>query len=112
VAEDAQVVQLARVGDARDVEPQRFERIGALLVGLVALAVAPVVEGDHPVVLRQRVEMVGEVLLRTADAVDEEQSGRIRISHRDGCEGDAVVGGHPHRVNLRPSEQAMNEPVT
>jgi hypothetical protein len=56
---------------------------------------------DHPVVLRQRVEMVREVLFRASNAVQEEQSGSVRIAGRGGREAHSVVGRDPHHVNLR-----------
>jgi hypothetical protein len=44
--------------------------------------------------------------------VEEEQTRGLRIARRDGRETHAVVGRHPHRVNLRRPERQVNEPVT
>jgi hypothetical protein len=112
MAEDPQVVQVTGVDHARDVGRQAIQRVGAFVVGLVALAVPAVVEGDDAVSLRQHVEVMREVLLRTTDAVDEEQSRSRRIALRDRRQAHAVVGRHRHRVNLRPGERRVNKPVT
>ena len=59
---------------ASDVGREPVEGVGGRVVGGVALAVAPVVERDDPVVPgAKRLDVVGEVLLGAAEAVHEEQ---------------------------------------
>ena len=51
----------------------RSKRVRGEVVGLVALAVPPVVEHDHRVVTGQFGHVVGEVLLRSAESVHEHE---------------------------------------
>ena len=110
--EQPQVAQAGGVGHRDDVGREPVEGVGGGIVGGVALAVAAVVERDDPVVAGEPVEVVGEVLLRPADAVHQEQSGGVGRTGDDGRETHAVVGRDAHRTNLRPGERRVNEPVT
>ena len=102
-----------RGGDARGVGGHAVERVRGRVVGLVALAVPAVVEGDHPVPRRERVEVVGEVLLRAADAV---QRGAARAPPDRPVA--TVARPTPSSVVTRIAsiygrrEQPVNEPVT
>ena len=58
------------------------------------------IEGHHLVVLRQIVDLIGEVLLGTAEAVDQHER-RTPTGH-DGLERDPVIGHDLHQIPLRP----------
>ncbi len=112
VAEHPQVVEPGGVDDGLHVGGQPVEGVGVGVVGMVALAVAPVVEGDHPVVRREHLDVVGEVLFGTPDPVHQEQAGRLRGPGDEGRQAHSVVGRDAHRANLERTEQPVNEPVT
>jgi hypothetical protein len=98
VAEQAETLEPDRVGD---LEYVRFEAGEAVRVdgrGLVALAVAAMVERDDGVVAREQPDVVGEVLLGTAEPVHEQQ-GRPAALHEH-FQRRTVVGPYTH---VRPS---------
>ena len=112
MAQEAQVAQAGRFGDCQGVGGQSVEGVRGGIVGRIALAVAPMVERHHPVVTRQRVDVVVEVFLRATEAVDEQQTGSVRWPCDHRRQHHAVVDGDPHAPNLRPGERAANEAVT
>ena len=63
-------------------------------VGLVARAVTAVIEDDDGVIARQRRHVVGEVLLRAAETVHEQQA-RARARDLD-RQPDTVARRDPH----------------
>ena len=75
--EQVEAVEAEGVGDGEHVRGETVERVGGRFLGRLALAVTAQVERGHAMRLRERCEMVGEVLLRAAEAVYQEQRGGI-----------------------------------
>ena len=69
------LAQLERVGDRQGVGREAVEGVGSRIVGLVARAVPAMVERDHAMVAGEDVEVIGEVLLGPAEAVQEKETG-------------------------------------
>ena len=113
VAEQPQIVEAGGVDDVADVGSEPVEGVGVGVVGIVALAVAAVVERDDAVVAREDVDMVGEVLLGTAEPVHQEQRRAPPPGPRRRSRGP-----RRRRSSTRTgpiygrSEQPVNEPVT
>ena len=108
VPEQPKGVDVNGVCDAQHVGGHPVERVGGRVVRLVARAVAAVVEGDHSVSRRQRVDVVREVLLRPAEPVDEQQP-RSAPGVGD-LESHTVVHGHAHADS--PPERRVRRPPT
>ena len=94
--EQAQVAQTGRPCDRPHVGTEAVEGVGARIAGLVARAVAPVVERHHVVAgIDQDVDVVGEVLLRPAEPGNEQQAGVAGVAGLDDRQPDAVVDDDP-----------------
>ncbi len=84
----------ARVGDLQDVGREPVDGIGVAIGGLVAGSVPAMVEDDDGVIERQRGDVIGEILLGSAEAVHEHQA-RARARRLD-RQSDTVVRRDPH----------------
>jgi len=94
VAEQPDPLLTEVVGDRQDVGGHAVERVVVGRLRLGALAVAAVVEHHDPVVGGEPLDVVGEVLLRAAEAVHEEQ--RRTLAGDLDLEDGAVVDGDLH----------------
>ena len=92
-------VEPERVGHREHVGGEAIQRVGGRLVGRAALPVTAQVERDDAVVTRERLHVVGEVLLGTAEAVYQEQRWGI------------VGGGGHRRASATPSSVVTNAVV-
>ena len=94
MAEQTERVEAHCVGDRQHVVDHPVERVRRRILWSVARTVSAVVEQDHRVVARQCVDVIGEVLLRAAESVHEDESG---ARPRDlGLEGYPVVRRDSH----------------
>jgi hypothetical protein len=99
VPEQTEARESDRVGDRPRVGPHPRERVRSGIVGMITAPVAPMIEGHDGVVLREALHVVGEVFLRAAVPVDEDEPGAgARDLH---LELDTVVGPYPHRATSR-----------
>ena len=94
VTEQPERVELEPVGHRQHVGGQPVERVGRRIVRGVALAVPAQVERDDPMVTREGLHVVGEVLLGAAEAVYEDHRWGIVDGWGDGRgQRDPVIGG-------------------
>ena len=83
-----------RVENVAEIGREPVEGVARRVLGTLALAVAAEVERDDTVVPRQIVHLVGEVLLRAAEPVDEDERGTAPLL--DHFQRHAVVGHDAH----------------
>ena len=67
------MLEAGRVGDGERVGDEPGERIGRGVGGFVARAVTAMIENHHRVIACQGRHVIGEVLLRTTEAVNQQQ---------------------------------------
>ena len=98
VAEESEVVEPRRIGDRQRVGHEPGERIRRGIRRIVARAVTAMIEDHDRVVLRQRRDVIGEVLLRATEPVHQEKSGPVTDDL--GFEPHPVVHRDPHPYML------------